>query len=48
MSQELIVPGPSIINRVKTVFTVLGGVYVFAVGLLAVPYFQTQFVFSFS
>jgi len=41
-TQQLVVPGPSTIDRVKTVFTVLGGVYVFAVGLLALPYFQTQ------
>ncbi|THV03860.1 alpha/beta-hydrolase [Dendrothele bispora CBS 962.96] len=41
-AQELIAPGPGIINRVRTVFTVLGGVYVFAVGLLALPYFQSH------
>ncbi|KAF5330257.1 hypothetical protein D9758_014440 [Tetrapyrgos nigripes] len=39
-TQEIIAPG--LINRAKTVLTVLGGVYVFAVGLLAVPYFQTH------
>ncbi|KAK7056629.1 hypothetical protein VNI00_002346 [Paramarasmius palmivorus] len=37
--------GGSLINRVRTTFAVLGGVYVLAVGLLAVPYFQSHTIY---
>ncbi|KAF9267591.1 alpha/beta-hydrolase [Marasmius fiardii PR-910] len=37
--------GSSLFSKVRTTFAVLGGVYVLAVGLLAVPYFQSHTIY---
>ncbi|KAG7088624.1 hypothetical protein E1B28_012597 [Marasmius oreades] len=37
--------GTSLFSKVRTTFAVLGGVYVLAVGLLAVPYFQSHTIY---
>ncbi|ESK91229.1 abhydrolase domain-containing protein 12 [Moniliophthora roreri MCA 2997] len=37
--------GGSLVNKIRTTFAVVGGVYVLAVGLLAVPYFQSHTIY---
>jgi hypothetical protein len=38
--------GLGMLSKVRTAFTIAGGLYAVAIGLLAVPFFQTQLRFS--